>query len=436
MASSDGSELTRSMSSGSKSPRKESAATSTAPEKDGKSFRQRVASAFSGRKRADSHEKSLIVTSSGDLSVDISVSSTTTSGTPTASSTSSTSSLLVVSASDGGGGGGGEGASAARRPSVDVAAVDAELQRLTASVPESDEPAPPASRTEEWDIPYDELVLERELGRGAFGVVYKGVWRLQDVAVKQLLGSAEKRGKRYRELLAECRLMMALRPHRNVVQLLGVSANVGKPLCIVMAIADRGSLRDLLDDKRQTLVWPVVLRMLIGIGAGVHHLHLEKILHRDLAARNVLLTAALEPQITDFGLSAKVLDTDDFKQSEFFRGPYKHMAPESLKDNEFSKKSDAWMFGVVAWELLSRREPHPDVDIYEAAKLIRKGATPNPLVLTQLLIGCWHVNPQERSDIESCVLSLKGVKLSETDAWHPWPLPLKVMPAAAAEPAN
>jgi serine/threonine protein kinase len=302
-----------------------------------------------------------------------------------------------------------------------------------------DESTPAQSRTEEWDIPYEELVLERELGRGAFGVVYRGTWRLQEVAVKQLLGSTDKRGKRYRELLAECRLMMALRPHRNVVQLLGVSANVGKPLCIVTAIADRGSLRDLLDDKRQQLVWPLVLRMLVGIGAGVHHLHLEKVLHRDLAARNVLLTAALEPQITDFGLSAKVLDPDDYKQAEFFRGPYKHMAPESLRDNEFSKKSDAWMFGVVAWELMTRREPHPDMDIYEAAKLIRKGATPAPLsklprALKTLLEGCWLYDPLARTDIEQSVMSLKAVKLSDTESWHPWPLQIKpnVSPAVNA----
>jgi hypothetical protein len=324
--------------------------------------------------------------------------------------------------------------------SVVSAAATTSEPKLLSELP--DESTPAQSRTEEWDIPYEELVLERELGRGAFGVVYRGTWRLQEVAVKQLLGSTDKRGKRYRELLAECRLMMALRPHRNVVQLLGVSANVGKPLCIVTAIADRGSLRDLLDDKRQQLVWPLVLRMLVGIGAGVHHLHLEKVLHRDLAARNVLLTAALEPQITDFGLSAKVLDPDDYKQAEFFRGPYKHMAPESLRDNEFSKKSDAWMFGVVAWELMTRREPHPDMDIYEAAKLIRKGATPAPLsklprALKTLLEGCWLYDPLARTDVEQSVMSLKAVKLSDTESWHPWPLQIKanVSPAVNAQPA-
>jgi hypothetical protein len=485
------------------------AADSAAADARSPSFRQRIASAFSGRKRGDSREPmpSTSVWCEGSIECPkcgapcpVGASDTNTkcrgcghvidrpptlaslASTPANDSSnallnsnallmsresssrsmtsSSSSSLLILSTAD---------TEVARVP---MSAVDAELYSATSvsdlsSVPSKvgsamsvvssaaplsepkllsdlpDESTPAQSRTEEWDIPYEDLVLERELGRGAFGVVYKGTWRLQDVAVKQLLGSTDKRGKRYRELLAECRLMMSLRPHRNVVQLLGVSANVGKPLCIVTAIADRGSLRDLLDDKRQQLVWPLVLRMLIGIGAGVHHLHLEKVLHRDLAARNVLLTAALEPQITDFGLSAKVLDPDDYKQAEFFRGPYKHMAPESLRDNEFSKKSDAWMFGVVAWELMTRREPHPDMDIYEAAKLIRKGATPAPLSklprpLKTLLESCWLFDPAARTEIEQSVMLLKAVKLSETEAWHAWPLQVKanVSPAVNAQPTS
>jgi hypothetical protein len=39
-----------------------------------------------------------------------------------------------------------------------------------------------------WQISFSEIKLERELGRGAFGVVFKGKWRNQDVAVKKIIG--------------------------------------------------------------------------------------------------------------------------------------------------------------------------------------------------------------------------------------------------------
>ena len=119
---------------------------------------------------------------------------------------------------------------------------------------------------------------------------------------------------------------------------------LGKPLCVITALAPRGSLRALLDDHKQSLTWQqglfcsliyfmkrcntkrnkkmkIVLQLLVGIGAGVHHLHMEKILHRDLAARNVLLTAALEPLITDFGLSGLFFKRIDF---EFFTKKINH----------------------------------------------------------------------------------------------------------------
>jgi hypothetical protein len=63
-----------------------------------------------------------------------------------------------------------------------------------------------------WLIPTKELTMEREIGRGAFGVVYKGQWRGIPVAVKQIL-SAEMNEKDVRSFVAEIALMRSLRPH-------------------------------------------------------------------------------------------------------------------------------------------------------------------------------------------------------------------------------
>jgi serine/threonine protein kinase len=115
--------------------------------------------------------------------------------------------------------------------------------------------------------------------------------------------------------------MMNLRPHKNIVTLMGVVCNdPASPLCIVTEFVDGGSLETLLRSQLQ-LNWPMILHLCQGICAGMFHLHEEAILHRDLAARNILLepmtasrggtAARWTPQITDFGLSKRVVPSDE-----------------------------------------------------------------------------------------------------------------------------
>jgi hypothetical protein len=63
-----------------------------------------------------------------------------------------------------------------------------------------------------WLIPSSELKMEQEIGRGAFGVVFKGQWRGTPVAVKQI-PSFLMDAKQMRAFVAEITLMKALRPH-------------------------------------------------------------------------------------------------------------------------------------------------------------------------------------------------------------------------------
>lgn len=131
-------------------------------------------------------------------------------------------------------------------------------------------------------------------------------------------------------------------------------------------------------------------------------------MHRDLAARNILLTAAFEPVVADFGLSKKVDKLNQsgsdntVKETTFFRGPYKWMAPESLASNIFSKKSDVWSFGVTMWEVMARSLPFPELDIYTAAELVVQKGLRLPLSPTwpprwcALLTACWDPNPSTR----------------------------------------
>jgi serine/threonine protein kinase len=52
-------------------------------------------------------------------------------------------------------------------------------------------------------------------------------------------------------------------------------------------------------------------------------------------------------------------------------GPVRWMAPESIRDGIYSKKTDVWMFGVLVYEIVTREEPHVDVDETQVGVLIR-----------------------------------------------------------------
>lgn len=88
--------------------------------------------------------------------------------------------------------------------------------------------------------------------------------------------------------------------------------------------------------------------------------------------------------MVDIGLLNSPGDQSTLRTTEqkAFRGPYKWMvlslsttvdllqAPESVKRNEFTIKSDAYSFGVVLWEIISRQEPFPQYDIFQAAHAV------------------------------------------------------------------
>jgi hypothetical protein len=81
----------------------------------------------------------------------------------------------------------------------------------------------------QWAIPYSDLVFESKLGKGAYGTVYRGEWNSTPVAIKQsnLVVASESD---LEELRHEAELMMSLRPHPNVIQILFVAPIIVLPV--------------------------------------------------------------------------------------------------------------------------------------------------------------------------------------------------------------
>lgn len=112
--------------------------------------------------------------------------------------------------------------------------------------------------------------ITRELGRGGFGVVYKGKYRGKDAAVKELL-IKELSPNAQKEFESEAKIMLQLRDP-SIVYLYGVTQE--KPHRMVLEFCSLGSLdRYLQKRKIGEVSWEVRFHLATGIASGLHYLH-------------------------------------------------------------------------------------------------------------------------------------------------------------------
>uniref|UniRef100_A0A7I4YUS3 Protein kinase domain-containing protein n=1 Tax=Haemonchus contortus TaxID=6289 RepID=A0A7I4YUS3_HAECO len=270
------------------------------------------------------------------------------------------------------------------------------------------------------------------IGRGASAEVFKVFYQGELVALKKVRESYD-----VEALKREAVVINRLR-HPNIIHLLGVCLE--RPRTgLLLELCAGGSLKRLC----QTLVNSFVsVRILVDwaaqIASAMKCLASENLMHRDLKADNVLVkervclcnyavtsptTSAQPPQngteaegycqscggrsldrltmkITDFGNTKKIKDEDEKRQS--LVGTYAWMAPEAYKCQKYSEASDVWSFGVVLWELLTRKDPHQGHLPITVAYLVSTSgfdlpiADDCPLKWKDIMQSCWNVEPENR----------------------------------------
>ncbi|CAL9167069.1 unnamed protein product [Musa hybrid cultivar] len=205
----------------------------------------------------------------------------------------------------------------------------------------------------ELQIATDNFSSKNILGKGGFGIVYKG--HLKDgtlVAVKRLKDGSAVGGEIQFQTEVE---MISLAVHRNLLRLHGFCMTASERL-LVYPYMSNGSVASRLKGK-PPLDWVTRKRIAVGAARGLLYLHEQcdpKIIHRDVKAANILLDDYCEAIVGDFGL-AKLMDHRDSHVTTAVRGTVGHIAPEYLSTGQSSEKTDVFGFGILLLELITGR---------------------------------------------------------------------------------
>ncbi|KAF2322922.1 hypothetical protein GH714_032085 [Hevea brasiliensis] len=216
---------------------------------------------------------------------------------------------------------------------------------------------------------------ENELGRGGFGVVYKG--ELDDgtkIAVKRM-ESGVISSKALDEFQAEIAVFSKVR-HRHLVSHLGYSI-AGNERILFYEYMPQGALSKHLFHwkslKLEPLSWKRRLNIALDVARGMEYLHNlahRSFIHGHLKSSNILLGDDFRAKVSDFGL-VKLAPEGEKSMLNRLAATFGYLAPEYAVTGKVTTKVDVFSFGVVLMELLTGLmaldEDRPEESRYLAA---------------------------------------------------------------------
>lgn len=252
-------------------------------------------------------------------------------------------------------------------------------------------------------IDFSQLKLGNPLGSGGFGQVFKGKYLRHKVAIKQMYLKTTSEGFE-KEFKNEVSIMNRCR-HPSLVHLYGVSIHDNN-FYLIMEYLPKKSLYKLLSSDIP-ISWSTRINYCYDIAAGLSYLHSANIVDRDLKSMNILLDKQNKAKISDFGLSVIKIatQTSSFIQTPSDKkiGSVRWNAPELFQlDSNESLKSDIWSFGMLLYEIASRKIPFAHVtDDMRVIYFITSGAkqtipTECPSIFAKVIEDCWNMKPEER----------------------------------------
>ena len=206
----------------------------------------------------------------------------------------------------------------------------------------------------------------QELGSGSYGSVVKATLGHFPCAAKILHRKFFKSDDpaivnfvaRFKQ---ECRILRDLK-HPCVVKFLSIVQDPNTKGPILLMELMKESLTTFLERTPTALSYHVQVNINHDITLALAYLHGKRILHRDLSSNNILLNAACQAKVTDFGMSKMSDANPRLTRSGLMQcpGTPAFMPPEALRPKpQYTNKLDTFSAGVLIIQTITRTFPAP-----------------------------------------------------------------------------
>jgi len=318
---------------------------------------------------------------------------------------------------------------------------EAEMEVLVARAESEESQAAVQRIRAAWEIVSDDVQMLAKLAEGTFGVVWKGRWGNQTVAIKVLktpldqdADGVENSGTE--DFQKECETLQTIK-HPNLIVFFGAGINDDGTAFMVTEFMAGGSLRTALQNRLVRLDWSTRVKIARHVAAGMRHLHKLSIVHRDLKSDNCLLDSEYNAKVADFGTSKTLFDgrkevntaaaanVDGSASMTKAVGTQLWMAPEVfVGKSDYGPEIDVYSFGVIMWELVTRKTPWCELDAETYIDQFRKldaallegrrpsvpgGFEDEHPVYNSTMQLCWSTDPKSRPSFDAVVFMLKTV---------------------------
>ncbi|MHC4172663.1 MAG: protein kinase domain-containing protein [Planctomycetota bacterium] len=265
--------------------------------------------------------------------------------------------------------------------------------------------------------------IERELGRGAVGVVYLAHDTKLDrsVAIKSLPAEVMANPKARSRFQREARLLASVN-HPNIATIHEVLEEAEDIGYLILEYVPGQTLAERIAKKPLKL--EEALSIALQIAEAVAAAHEHDVIHRDLKPGNIKITPEGKVKVLDFGLAKAVGGEATDQQSTVTEpgrviGTPAYMSPEQARGKPTDKRSDIWSFGCVLYEMLSGRIPFKGETISDTlANILQTDpewhALPSttPANIVALLRRCLEKEPRRRlRDIGDISITLEDTTI-------------------------